>query len=223
MIDPESRKKISNEFIKKQGIDVNEYLPNVESSSFVKLKSIDEICNRAIACLLSTQIAGDIMQENNYEESRLFLTGLLKKFSVENKLLSIEKRLFYNKYEKKDALYVLWTYECYWSLAWALGLISDDEMLTPYNLCDCSKAVNLVINCKNFEEFKDKTKIRDIEEILDMLDLYYRYHWVCVEKSRINPNTNIGKINPEVVWERRKALEWLISEETDWNDIPLNT
>ena len=55
-----------------------------------------------------------------------------------------------------------------------------------------------------------------------MLDLFYRYDWACTEK-RLNPDTPIGNLNPEVVVERRRGLEWLISEEDDWFDIPLNT
>lgn len=55
-----------------------------------------------------------------------------------------------------------------------------------------------------------------------MLDLYYRYHRVCVEK-RIHPETAIGELNPNVVFERRRGLEWLIDDTMDWNDISLNT
>lgn len=35
--------------------------------------------------------------------------------------------------------------------------------------------------------------------------------------------TSIGALNPEVVVERRRGLEWLFSEEEDWNDISLDT
>ena len=55
-----------------------------------------------------------------------------------------------------------------------------------------------------------------------MLDLYYRYNWATVEKQ-INENANIGSLNPEVVPERRRALEWLISDTYDWFDISLDT
>jgi len=57
---------------------------------------------------------------------------------------------------------------------------------------------------------------------LDMLDLYYRYHWACVEK-RVQPNTNIGPLNPDVVVERRKGLEWVISDIEEWDEISLDT
>lgn len=55
-----------------------------------------------------------------------------------------------------------------------------------------------------------------------MLDLYFRYDWACVEK-RVKPETSIGNLNSSVVTERRRGLEWLISEEQDWYDISLDT
>lgn len=64
--------------------------------------------------------------------------------------------------------------------------------------------------------------MRNIEDILDMLVLYYRYPWVCVEKC-IRPDISIGNLNHEVVMERRKGLAWLIPKETDWNERSLNT
>ncbi|HAV89945.1 MAG TPA: hypothetical protein DCW44_01525 [Eubacterium sp.] len=44
----------------------------------------------------------------------------------------------------------------------------------------------------------------------------------CVEKQ-IHPETPIGNVNFDVVVERRRALEWLISDENDWFNIDLNT
>ena len=63
--------------------------------------------------------------------------------------------------------------------------------------------------------------MRGIEEILDMLDLFYRYHWTT-EDARLNLK-KLPKINGEVVAERRRGLEWLVSQEEDWNDISLDT
>ena len=33
----------------------------------------------------------------------------------------------------------------------------------------------------------------------------------------------IGDLNMEVVFERRRGLEWLISQENDWHEIALHT
>lgn len=219
-ITPEKRKENSINKIRMQGIVYNPHLPMVESSKDVKLKSLDEICQRAIASILAIQLACDIANGGDYEKSKNFFWTLLERYGVQDKLLEVERKLFDGGYTQQDAIDVSWTYECFWSLAWALGLIMD--ISTANEICDCEKAVKLVSSCSTYEEFKEKCKLRDIEKILDMLDLYYRYHWACVEK-RIRPEVPIGGLDSGVVRERRKGLEWLISEEADWNDISLDT
>lgn len=214
------RREKSNKKIKQMGIACLESLPILDEDMDLDLKSLDDICKRAIASLLSIQIACDINAGNDYEESNKILSNLLKEYKVEDCLNPKEKRLFNGEYTQQDTIDVTWTYESYWSLVWALGLIEDISL--PNEICDCEKAIKLVSEAKSFDEFKTKCKLRDVEEILDMLDLHYRYHWACVEK-RINPNTPIGELNPEVVVERRRGLEWLFSEEDDWFDISLDT
>lgn len=216
----EERRNISKAKIQKRGIAYFNGLPLLEDSSQVELKSLDDICKRAIACLLSVQLASDIAANQDYSQSKELFTNFLKMFKVENELLPKEKNLFTGDFKKQDVIDVEWTYETYWSLVWALGLIDDIELANT--ICDCEKAITLVGDCNSFEEFKDKCKIRDIDEILDMLDLYYCYHWATVEK-RINHETPIGELNPDVVIERRRGLEWLISNEDDWNAISLDT
>lgn len=214
------RRERSNKKIKQLGIECLETLPLTEGSQDVKLKDLDTICKRAIASLLSIQLACDIDEGNNYEESQKLFLGLLKEYNVLDDQLPKEKLLFEQTYSDQDVIDIVWTYETYWSLVWALGLVDNIDL--PDDICDCQKACTLVGDCKSYEEFKSNCKLRDVEEILDMLDLYYRYHWACVEK-RVNPDTPIGDLNPEVVVERRRGLEWLFSEEEDWNNISLDT
>lgn len=225
-VSPEDRRNKNNQFIQKMGIACLESLPLLEAGADVKLKDLDTICRRAIACLLSIQLACDISDatqqetQGDYTESKELFSKLLKKYKVDDALLEKEKGLFEDKFKPQDVIDVAWTYEAYWSLVWALGLIPDIRM--PDSICDCKRAITLVSSCNSYEKFKKQCRMRNVEEILDMLDLYYRYHWACEEK-RINPNTEIGSLNPEVVMERRRGLEWLIAEEKDWNDISLDT
>jgi hypothetical protein len=216
-----ARKNRSNERIQKMQIPICEGLPIIEEELKNDLKSLDVICKRAIASLISIQLACDIDAGNDYEQSREFLKNLLKNYDVEDYLNSKEKRLFDGSYTKQDAIDVAWTYKSYWAIAWALGLINDD-ISVPNTICDCNRAIKLVSESKDYEDFKSKCKLKDVDEILELLDLHYRYHWACVEK-RINPSTNIADLNPEVVYERRRGLEWLFSEEDDWFDISLDT
>ncbi len=128
--------------------------------------------------------------------------------------------MFDGTYQEQDLIDLDWEYEAYWSLIWALGIIGD--ISNGADVCNCDFAIKLVTESKTYEDFKSKCNLRDINEVLDMLDLYYRYHWAVVDK-RINPQTNIGALNPSVVVERRRGLEWLISNEEDWYDISLDT
>ena len=220
-VDPTERRLRNNNYIKMQGINCLETLPVIESSSEAKLKDIDTICKRAIACLISIQLSCDLRNPDaDINQSLEICNRFIDAYGVRDYLLDIEKRLYNNTYTEQDINDMDWAYEDYWALLWALGLI--DDIKDASIICDCQKAIDITLSCKTYQEFRNKCKLRNIEEILDMLDLYYRYHWACVEK-RINNNGSIGNLDPEVVVERRRGLEWLISPEKDWYDIPLHT
>ena len=218
-VTPQERRSKNNEIIKKMGIACNVNLPMTESSQEVQLKDLDTIARRAVATLLIIQVACDV-HNGNYDEAKEYMPQWLNKFGVMGDLLPKEKALLDGDFTPQDAIDISWTYEAYWSLVWALGLV--DDMDEPFDICDCNLAIELVTRCSTLKDFKKKCRPRNIEDILDMLDLYYRYHWACVEKQ-INPDTEIGYLNPGVVVERRRGLEWLFSKETDWNNISLDT
>lgn len=220
----EERRRRNNEFIKRMGVACLDTLPLVESSKKVKLKDFDTICKRAIASFVSGNFAVTISENGKecYDKEYKMFWNIIKHYGVEDSLLNPEKKIFDNKYSERDIINVSWENECFVALAWVLGLIDTEEMAVPNGFCNWKKVNSLVGACEDYEAFKNKAKIRDVEEILDMLDLYYRYHWACTEKM-INARTNIGELIPDIVWERRKALEWLISKEADWNAISLDT
>jgi len=51
------------------------------------------------------------------------------------------------------------------------------------DICDCEKATALLSEKADYNEFKKSCRLRSIDEILDMTDLYFRYHWACVRKD----------------------------------------
>ncbi len=216
---PQERKAASEEIIKKQNIGVNPNLPMVPPSNEVTVKSLETICKRYIASIVTIQIVFEL--GNDSSEGIEFFTNLLKQFDVMDSLNAKEKSVLAGSPTQQECTDVVWEYECCCSLAWALGLI--DNMDDNSCICDCEKLVRLVSGCNSQADFISKCKLRDTEEILDMLDLFYRYHWATVQKKWIDPKLPIGDLNEEVVFERRRGLEWLIAEETDWHDIMLNT
>lgn len=227
ILTPDERRIKNIEKIKKMGIAYNDNLPTIPSSDRIKLKSAEEVKKRALACMLSIQLAYSISNGEYYSDSLLFVLHKMEEWNlslddflpkervlIENKMTKQDNE---NEFTKQDLIDIIWSYETYWVLIWALDLITDKELLNVTKVCNTERAMAIsgVIN-------SIELKIKNIEKILDIADLFYCYHWACVEK-RINSDTEIGKLNPEVVSERRKGLEWLINDEKDWNKISLDT
>ncbi|MCM1064366.1 MAG: DUF4272 domain-containing protein [Eubacterium sp.] len=227
IITPVERRNNTIEQLKKSGIAYNPHLPLLEPDESVTLKSTEEIAKRCLGSMMCIQLACSIRNGENYGEALAFVTQQLDQWHIStDDLLPKEKVLIYNRHTTPDStdelitqniIDIIWTYETYWSLAWALDLVSDKELKNASKLCNTEKAMILSGLIAD-----SSVKPRSVGKILDMLDLFYCYHWACVEK-RLRPATAIGNLNPEVVYERRRGLEWLISEEKDWNQISLDT
>ena len=225
------RREKNNNLLKAKGIAVSDTLLCQYDENKVQLKSIDEVCMRAITALLIIQLSCDV-RENDFEKSIHYYLPYMNEYNIYNSLNEKEKRLFNGVHTQQDLVDLDWEYEAYWALCWCLGLI--DDISDASTICDCDKAIQLVLdpyhNRKSkmifktlsaYETYKDKCHMRSISEILDMEDLYLRYHWAINEK-KVNPNANIGNLNEDVVVERRRALEWILSNQEDWDKIQLN-
>jgi hypothetical protein len=213
--------------LKQQGVPYFEQLPLMESEEEVVPRSAEEIAARAIACLLTIQIACDMAEEyGDIEESRKLFGGFLERFGVRDKLTDKEKVFFDPKQipDKQDVMNMTWRYEAYWALLWALGLL--ERLDYPDDTCDCRVAITTVGDRDNFADFMKNVKLRSMSEILDELDLLYRYHWACVD-AQINERPAPAKLHGGVVRERRHGLEWIIGKDKDngddWDYISLDT
>lgn len=112
-----------------------------------------------------------------------------------------------------------WYLEALWALMWATKMIPHlDE--TQWN------EESMASMLPNLEEGEDNHRLQEVttmhttEDIYTMLDFYYRLHWYCVDE-RLKGQEAV--INEGLVYERRRALEWLINKETDWDDIEMGT
>jgi hypothetical protein len=227
ILTPRERRDNSIERLKKMGISYNGHLPLIESSNEITVKDLDVICKRAIACLLSASCAATIGSEKDATIADIIKlhVGYLSYYDIAyDDLLPQEKLIFSSNFTQQNVINVAWSYEIYWGIIWASNLITNKEMINASEVCNVKRAIALLLETSDdYDFFKGLCKLRSVEKILDMLDLYYCYHWACRQKGLHPDTTNIGKLNEEVVMERRKALEWLIREEQDWDEIPLDT
>lgn len=211
------RREKNNRLVGKRGISVGEKVMTRWEDESVTLKETEAICKRAMACFYVIQIACDI-GNNNYEEGLNYFKPILERLGVMDQLNSKEKRIIDGTYSMQDAIDMDWAYEAFWSLCWCLGLVKD--ISDASKVCDCDKAIGLMQSCNSVQDLVKKSKLRSKEEILDELDLYFRYNW-AINDAKVNANASIGNLNPSIVIERRRGLEWVVTDEADWYDLTM--
>ena len=118
---------------------------------------------------------------------------------------------------------IQWQVEALWSLTWAAGYHNILDFSSP---CPDS-FIQLFPDLKKWEgtaNFKAKCKLRPPEELSKKLDLSYCLHWaICDSKlSGSDSRRGVNKIEGQVIVERRRALEWIISDD-DWDEVSLST
>lgn len=107
-----------------------------------------------------------------------------------------------------------------WALAWALGLVPQLDFSKG---CD-NTFVMLLPNLKIGESsdgLHAKAKPRSNEEIVAACDLAYCLHW-SIRQAQLSNSKPPGKVQPYVIEERRRALEWLLGDD-EWDEITLDT
>ncbi len=221
--DAEKRKQRSIEILKKQNIPYFGGLPFIEPKEECLIRSAEEIAKRAITTLITIQMAYDISNgTENLEEIKGFFTGILKSFDLLDELTENEKKIFTLDVTEQEVVNMMWKYEAYWTLIWALGLVEKLEF--PSGICDCEYAVSVVSSHKNFDDFMKTVKLREIDEILDETDLIYRYDWACVN-ARLKGEMPPANMDSSVVVERHRGLNWLVGAygSEDWDNVQANT
>jgi len=109
--------------------------------------------------------------------------------------------------------------EALWLLTWSLsltpkldwGAYCGDEMASW--LPDLRSGEDPV-------RFRATTAVRDEREVLDEVDAAYCLTWGCAT-SNLQRLPEPGRLDQYVVWERRRALEWLVGD--DWDNPDLST
>lgn len=198
----QERKDISIEILKSQGVPFIDHLPLVYETSEVVPREKDEVIARAICsfaaimCACTIKDNGELTDEDK-QGAKDFLDN---RFGCLDKLTRMERRVIEGEASCDEAVNMSWKYESLWALMWAMGLVKKLDF--PKDICDCDFVM------KTFSgDFSERVKMRGTDEILQALDLIYRYHWACVN-SRVHGTKSAG-LDEEVVMERRGGLEWL--------------
>ena len=103
-----------------------------------------------------------------------------------------------------------------WMLAWCMNLIQEMDF-GDYCKDFLSDLLPSLETMAPTIPFIRNITLKTIEEITEALDLAYYLNWGAIQ-LRANQQPPPGEVREYVIEYRRKALEWIVSEE-DWDKI----
>ena len=223
------RKERSEKFLNKMNIRINPQLPVIEDESSAKIKSPEQALKRAVTALFAAQIAMDCLNEGaDIRESAAFFGEMLRRFGLSDEPTPDEK-VFFALSDKSSpnptantAGNMAWRIEMAVPLLWALGIVK--ELGYPDKASEYIAEAREIVSCKNFDELMTLVNMRGASKILDKADLLFRMDWACVD-ARIKGVDPSGNLNPDVVVEQHKGLNWLIGafDAEDWDNVKPHT
>lgn len=223
------RKERSEKFLNKMNIRINPQLPVIEDESSAKIKSPEQTLKRAVTALFAAQIAMDCLNEGaDIRESAVFFGEMLQRFGLSDEPTPDEKAFFALVDEcvlappHYAASNMAWRIEMAVPLLWACGIIK--ELGYPDKVSEYIAEAREIVSCKNFDELMALSDMRGASKILDKADLLFRMDWACAD-ARIKGVEPSGGLNPEVVVEQHKGLNWLIGafDAEDWDNVKPHT
>lgn len=207
------RKERSCQQLVKEGVPTIAHLPVIEDSSEAKVRTVEEIAQRAVAICIAA-VKGEGLEQKEVD-------SLVAKYGAQ-KFFSPEEAAFIKELAptEADRIKFSWRYECLWVCLWSLGYV--EKLERPEDVCDVGKAVAFLFK-RDSEQFVKDARLRPIQEILDQSDLIYRYHWAVVS-ARLKSQEAPAGLEGGVVQERHYILNWLVGYmNQEWDDISTDT
>lgn len=184
-----------------------------ENDGDVQLRSAKEVAERCLALLA-------VIQHSNKPQQQ-FISWV-----KENKIASYfshEEKLFFetSKPTKNQLVKFSWRVEALVPLLWALGHI---EKLPPLNVqaSNLRSLAGIKLANDNPKQFVTSAKLRKDSDIQEAEEDLYHQHW-RVRDAQLNNKAMPNELDPDIVFERRYALSWLVGWGESWDDVPTDT
>lgn len=208
----EARKRRSIERLIAEGVPYIEHLPTIEPASYSRLRSRQEVVQRAF-CLYAVTIAGQL---NDPAKAMIEL----KRRRLMSALSPRERAFLTGPLRQNDCVQMGWRIEAAAPLLWHVGRVL--ELPRPDAPIGAGTPMDLLDELSP-EEVLTPMGERAIAEVLDEADLIYRYHWAARD-ARLKGRQPPAGLNLDVIQERHKALNWLIDyDRAEWDDVTTDT
>lgn len=196
-----------------------ENLPLIMSSEEGSLRSLVEMAART-ACLLTVALYSECLRKGSVKEAKKTLQNVRQRFLCDRYFSQKERAYLQTEApEEKDAINFSWQHENLLVMEWAMGF--SDRLEFPESVCDGAEVFSIMNQFDSFDAMLSQARVRTLNEILDEADFIYRLDWACVD-ARINNLDAPTGVEPGVVMERHKTLNWLISRD-DWDEVDIST
>jgi len=210
--DPAERKARSIQQLQSEGVPVLLSLPPVASEAEALHRMETEVVERMLGAMITA-----VKAETNDDD---LIAKIIDQYGAAE-FFTPDERAFLadpNPSQAERAKFG-WRYEGVLVLMWAVGL---EDMSRPTRIVDVGLMASAMSGLGT-EGLMAGAKMRPQAEILDMLDLTYRYHWAVVD-ARIHGRPTPGGLDSGVVYERHRALNWLTGYQgQSWDDISNDT
>ena len=189
-------------------------------------RSLEEAASRAIISSVMAKCAFDLYDAEKPDEIKNEAKRELNRFGVSDLLFKEETKVLTKAYDENLCDTIGWRYEAARALLWALGIVGSIDNAKVLNVQEAIEdTYNTVTKFKSKEEFLAACRFRPDDELSDMFQTYWYYHWNLIDGAMFR--RRVESINYDVVIERRRALQWLIYSDSDgsnsWNNISLDT
>jgi len=154
----------------------------------------------------------------------------VEKHGVARYLSPVESRFFERpRPPKAIRVSMSWRTEALAALLWALrGTTNMPSLAVPFDVWSNELARRAL---KDPSAFLRNVRLRPKSEIVNMEAFLYRQHWRVRDAELSGPGAHIREpgdppleeLDPEIVYERRYALSWLIAPQTEWDSVPTDT
>lgn len=175
-----------------------------------RIRSQEEVVRRALALIV---VAGKAVAGHDVGRILMERSGVAP-------FLSESEREFMADLDPQPGAraYFSWRYECLHVLLWSVGIV--EELGQPTDICDVAFIDRKMVELEA-RGLRDQARLRPVDELLAAANVLHDEHW-AVRDAQIFGKKIPDGLNPEVVYERHYAINWLTGDE-DWDEVSTDT
>lgn len=211
----EQRKKQTEILLKSLNIPFIDHLHLIEEESEVKIRTAQEIAERALILVYLAYVSEVPDERENVIE-------FLKTNFLWNKVSPAEKELFQKEeLTRQETANISWRSEGVLLLLWTINKV--DKLELPIEQVEIPEIVSRLPEfLTDPSEFIKSSIIRPTTEILDQSDLIYRLHW-ATRSANLNNQPMPANLDLSIIMERHYAINWVTFYADEWDEISTDT